>query len=179
MVHVLTDPAMLKSRTEAAFKVGKGRLEGFKHPSPLEVMNDLRKYLQNAWTSKESRPIRLDNRRFMLRFGPDGEQCKDVLEFIGFTFEVGKSSSEPHWRKVGANTTASQPQEYWQPPRPNLDDTRPFQDKSNVFIDDIEQELTILILQRPENERQLAQDNTSFAEASRDFARALSCQDCM
>ena len=75
-------------------------------------------------------------------------------------------------------TTLIQPQEYWQPPRPNLDDARPFQDKFNIFLDDIEQELGILILQRPENERQLAQDNTNLTESSRDFSRALSCQDC-
>jgi hypothetical protein len=79
---------MLASRTEAAFKVGQGRLEGFKHPSPLEVMSDLRKYLQNAWTSRESSRIRLDNKRFMLRFGPGGEECKELLEFMGFTLEV-------------------------------------------------------------------------------------------
>src|SRR5271169_2786152 len=72
----------------------------------------------------------------------------------------------------------SQPQGHWLPPRPNLDDTRPFQDETNVFLDDIEQELGVLILQRPENERQFAQDNTAFKESSRDFSRALSCQDC-
>lgn len=72
----------------------------------------------------------------------------------------------------------SQPQGHWLPPRPNLDDMRPFQDENNVFLDDIEQELGVLILQRPENERQFAQDNTTFKESSRDFSLALSCQDC-
>lgn len=178
MVRTLTDQAMLKNRTEAAFKIGQGRLEGVKHPSPLEVMSDLRKYLQNAWTSRDSRPIRLDNKRFMLRFGPDGEECKDLLEFMGFTLEVCEKQYRVTISKVGANTDVTQPQEYWQPPGPNLDDARPFQDKSNIFLDDIEQELGILILQRPENERQLAQDNTTFTESSRDFSRTLSCQDC-
>jgi len=88
MVHALTDQALLKARTEAAFKVGQGRLEGFKYPSPVEVMSDLRKYLQNSWTTRDSRQIRLDNKRFMVRFGPDGEDCKDLLEFIGFAREV-------------------------------------------------------------------------------------------
>jgi ubiquitin carboxyl-terminal hydrolase 25/28 len=90
MVRVLTDQALLKARTEAAFKVGQGRLEGFKYPSPVEVMSDLRKYLQNSWT-KDARQIRLDNKRFMVRFGPDGEDCKDLLEFVGFTREVCRS----------------------------------------------------------------------------------------
>jgi hypothetical protein len=59
-----------------------------------------------------------------------------------------------------------------------LDDAKPFQDKTNIFLDDIQQELGILILQRPQNERQLAQENASFTESSRDFSRALGCQDC-
>ena len=48
----------------------------------------------------------------------------------------------------------------------------------NIFLDDVEQELSILILQRPENERQLAQDTTTLANAHRAFSRALGCQDC-
>lgn len=176
MVLTLTDPAMLKARTDAAFKVGQGRLEGFKHPSPLEVMSDLRKYIQNAW--KDGKTIRLDNKRFVLRFGPDGEDCKDLLEFMGFTLEVCEKQHQATINKAAANDDVIQPQEHWQPPRPNLDDARPFQDKFNIFLDDIEQELGILILQRPENERQLAQDNTNLTESSRDFSRALSCQDC-
>ena len=48
----------------------------------------------------------------------------------------------------------------------------------NTFLDDIEQELSILILQRPENERQLAQDSTTLINAHREFSRALGCQDC-
>jgi ubiquitin carboxyl-terminal hydrolase 25 len=91
MVDVLTNQALLKARTEAAFKVGQGRLEGLKYPSSVEVMSDLRKYLQNSWTTRDPRQIRLDNKRFMVRFGPDGEDCKDLLEFIGFTREVCRS----------------------------------------------------------------------------------------
>ena len=178
MVRVLTDQVMLKGRTEAAFKIGQDRLEGFKAPSSLEVMTDLRKYLQNAWTTGDSRPIQLDNKRFMLRFGPQGEECRDLLEYMGFTLEVCRNTSQVTEKCDGANTSTPQPQKHWQPPRPNLDDTRPFQDELNVFLDDIEKEISILILQRPQSERQLAQDNTSFTDSSRDFSRALSCQDC-
>jgi hypothetical protein len=80
--------------------------------------------------------------------------------------------------KESADMKCHQPQGHWLPPRPNLDDTTPFQDENNVFFDDIEQELGILILQRPENERLLAQDNPTVKESSRDFSRVLGCQDC-
>lgn len=88
MVDVLTDQIMLKARIEEAFKVGAGRLEGMKHPSSVEVMGDLRTYIRNSWIPDKSRPITLNNKRFMLRFGPDGQACKDLLEYVGFTLEV-------------------------------------------------------------------------------------------
>jgi ubiquitin carboxyl-terminal hydrolase 25/28 len=173
----LTDPVLLKARTDAAFKVGQGRLEGFKHPSVLEVMTDLRKYIQNTWT-KDNKTIRPDNKRFVLRFGPNGEDCKELLEFIGFRLEVCEEQHEVTIPKAEANNGVIQPQGYWQPPRPRLDDVKPFQDKTNIFLDDIQQELSILILQRPQNERLLAQENASLTESFRDFSRALGCQDC-
>ena len=104
MVYVLTDQAMLRKRTEAALEKGQGRFEGVKHPSSLEVMSGLRKYLQNAWVSKDGKPIRLDNKRFMLRFGPNGEECKELLEFIGFKLQVCQKTSESQGTKGPADT---------------------------------------------------------------------------
>ena len=89
LVLLLTDKAQLKQRRDEAFEVGAGRLEGMRPPSAVEVMTDLRSYLRNAWAeTKENRPINLDNKRFMLRFGPEGRASKDLLEFIGFTLDV-------------------------------------------------------------------------------------------
>ena len=88
MVEFLTDQTLLKNRIEEAFKIGGARLEGMKHPSSVEVMSDLRTYIKNSWVPDKSRPITLNNKRFMLRFGPDGQACKDLLEYVGFTLEV-------------------------------------------------------------------------------------------
>ena len=87
MVKILTDQVLLKTRTDASFRLAAERLEGSKRPSVTEVLTDLRQYLRNAWIG-ETKPIRVDNKRFMLRFGPGGEACKELLEFMGFTFEV-------------------------------------------------------------------------------------------
>lgn len=76
-------------------------------------------------------------------------------------------------------TLFPQPHETWHPPKPDLQDTRPFQNTSNIFLDDIEQELNVLILQRPDDELKLAQDHTVLSDSSNDLARALSCQNCM
>lgn len=86
-VHVLTAKDLLKQRTDDAFRTKAGHVEGMKHPSPIDVLIDLRKYIQNTWT-KDVRSIRLDNKRFMVRFGPEGRACKEVLESLGFTFKV-------------------------------------------------------------------------------------------
>ena len=92
MVDFLTDQTMLKSRVEEAFKIGGARLEGMKHPSSVEVMSDLRTYMRNSWEPDKSKLITLNNKRFMLRFGPDGQACKDLLEYMGFTLEVSYGS---------------------------------------------------------------------------------------
>jgi ubiquitin carboxyl-terminal hydrolase 25/28 len=86
-VEQLVDPDGLKARTAEAFKLRGGHLEGMKQPSPVEVLIDLRAYLRNAW-AKESKPIRSENKRFVVRFGPEGRACKDVLQYVGFTLEV-------------------------------------------------------------------------------------------
>lgn len=86
-VHTLVDPALLRQRTEAAFRARDGNTEGMKHPVPLDVLTDLRAYVRNSWKAREDpkyRAIRLSNRRFIVRFGPEGTGCKDVLERLGF-----------------------------------------------------------------------------------------------
>jgi len=48
----------------------------------------------------------------------------------------------------------------------------------NLFLDNVEHELNALIVSRPSEERQQAQDNTTLMPAERELARALGCQDC-
>ena len=87
-VELMTDPALLKARTEQTIQTAPARFEGMKHPAPIDVLVDLRTYLKNVWTSKEIKGIKLDNKRFMLRFGPNGMPCRDLLETLCFTLEV-------------------------------------------------------------------------------------------
>ena len=45
------------------------------------MLIDLRVYIKNAWADDPNRKtIKLSNRRFMVRFGPQGEACREVLE---------------------------------------------------------------------------------------------------
>lgn len=87
----LLDPEMLRQRTEDAFKERDGNTEGMRHPEPIDVLTDLRAYVRNSWRAHKDAKfgsINLSNRRFVVRFGPEGTACKDVLERLGFQLVV-------------------------------------------------------------------------------------------
>lgn len=88
-IHTLTDRELLRERTEIAFKSKEGNVEGMKHPTPADVLVDLRAYIRNCWSDDPRfKSIKLSNRRFIVRFGVEGEPCKEVLEELGFKFQV-------------------------------------------------------------------------------------------
>lgn len=91
--NALTDPDRLRARTEAAFNFNANNTQGMRAPTALDVLKDLRIYLKNSWSEGSSRMIKTSNRRFMVRFGPDGRDCKEVLETFGFKFLEVRSSS--------------------------------------------------------------------------------------
>jgi ubiquitin carboxyl-terminal hydrolase 25 len=88
-VRLLTDRALLNQRAEEVIESEPARFEGHKKPTPVDVLSDLRSYLKNSVDQQETRPIKADNKRFSLRFGLDGQACKDMLSFLGFKHEVG------------------------------------------------------------------------------------------
>jgi len=61
-----------------------------KRPMPIDVLVDLRAYIQNAWRKEERAQISLDNKRFVVRFGPEGKACSEVLEMLGFELQVSR-----------------------------------------------------------------------------------------
>lgn len=87
-IQILTDKAHLNRRTEEVINSDPARFEGHRKPTPVDVLSDLRSYLKNSFEHQESRPIKADNKRFPLRFGIDGQACKDVLTYLGFKYDV-------------------------------------------------------------------------------------------
>lgn len=87
-LHQLVDKELLAKRARAAFEQKKGQTEGMKWPLPIDVLNDLRAYIRNAWRKDAQTEIDLNNKRFVVRFGPDGSACGDVLEMLGFELRV-------------------------------------------------------------------------------------------
>ncbi|KIV95527.1 hypothetical protein, variant 1 [Exophiala mesophila] len=158
-VQVLTDPGLLRQRTDDAFRKQEGSTEGMKYPNPTDVLCDLRSYLKNSWRAKQDpkyASINVSNKRFIVRFGPGGVACKDVLEHLGFRSEAGET---------------------WKVPEPDPDEAQPFQGWNNMFIDDAEHEIISLLLSRPYDERQSLPDLPAPVAADRELSRVLGCQD--
>jgi ubiquitin carboxyl-terminal hydrolase 25 len=87
-IRLLTDKALLNQRAEEVIGSEPTRFEGHKKPTAVDVLSDLRSYLKNSFEQHEPRPIKTDNKRFPLRFGLNGQACQDVLNFLGFKYEV-------------------------------------------------------------------------------------------
>lgn len=87
-IQILTNKALLSRRTEEVINAEPARFEGHKRPTAVDVLFDLRIYLKNSFEHQESKPIKADNKRFPLRFGMEGQACKDVLKFLGFMYDV-------------------------------------------------------------------------------------------
>lgn len=94
-VRLLTERTLLNQRAEEVIASDPTRFEGHKKPTPVEVLSDLRTYMRHSFEHQESRPIKADNKRFTLRFGLDGQACKDLLESLGFRYEVSVLLSSP------------------------------------------------------------------------------------
>ena len=59
-------------------------------------------------------------------------------------------------------------------PQPVADGILPLENSHNIFLDNIEAELNVLIEARPEDERQAAQDTTKLESAILQMSRVLS-----
>lgn len=158
-VRTLTNPDLLSQRTGEAFRRQEGQTEGMKNPTPADVLCDLRSYIKNSWKANSDSKfslIKLTNKRFIVRFGPDGTACRDVLEHLGFQLEPGNA---------------------WKVPEPIYEESQPYQSAVNVFLDNAEHEIVALLLARPHSEREQVQDLSQPPSADREFSRLLGCQD--
>jgi ubiquitin carboxyl-terminal hydrolase 25/28 len=84
---------MLQKRTDDAFAADPERLEGVPRPEPITVLMNLRTYINNVLRNSQlSKTIQANNKRFMTSFGVNGEPCRDLFEYLGFTFRVSTSA---------------------------------------------------------------------------------------
>lgn len=85
---LLTDENVVKERAEVVMKLAPDRFEGIAPPLPINVLLNLRSYLNNALRSPEVKKIASLNKKFVTCFGDYGQPCRDLLEYLGFTYDV-------------------------------------------------------------------------------------------
>lgn len=87
MVHLMIDPDLLRERAKQALATYPESIEGMGDPQPISVLDNLRLYISNALrNAQRGKPISAANKRFMHSFGVEGTPCKELLEFLEFTY---------------------------------------------------------------------------------------------
>lgn len=176
-VRLLTDVDLLGTRADEAIAAHPERMEGIGRPMPITVLSNLRIYIANSLRdTQHSKSISAINKRFMACFGVEGQPCKELLEFLGFTFKVcihclWVPSSMRSFNK-------KQTEGYWDPPRPNPWAEYPYQDKLKIFLDDVAYELGALIEQRPVSEKKGHQVDPLGPAVSTDLLESLEALAC-
>ncbi|KAH0565972.1 hypothetical protein GP486_000640 [Trichoglossum hirsutum] len=127
-VALLTDKEMIAERVRRAEMDGLGRdwEDSEELVGPFEVLSRLRQYVSDAMRSLQKKRISVRNKKFASALGED---CRELLEFLGFTFDEA--------------------QEVWLLPEPDMSDGIPFNDPVKILLDDVEKELQLLLSKRP------------------------------
>lgn len=174
---LLTDPETIRQRAEAAIAAEPERLEGMAKPLPINVLDNLRLYLNNALHNRQfSKAIAPNNKRFMISFGVEGLPCKELLQFLGFEYrEVRAIPSSTRLEPFPIDVKI---QGSWQPPRPDPKTETPYQDAFRVFLDDAIHELYSLIDQRPPSEKKGFQTLPLPPPSWNNILQALEAFDC-
>ncbi|KAJ5898876.1 Peptidase C19 ubiquitin carboxyl-terminal hydrolase 2 [Penicillium taxi] len=161
--QMLTDPQLIRSRTEEAIKIYPARFEGVVPYSPITILDNLRRYLSNSIDGK-GRPIAADNPRYLASFGLSTGPCRELLQFLGFSFsEVTINSS----LSLDSDGTCH-------PPQPIQDAFIPYRDDQRIFLDNTIEELVCLINQRPASEQEILRDLPKMPSLARsDFFSVL------
>lgn len=170
-MELLINKDLIKSRAEKVISENPERFEGHGIPRPSEILTNLAAYVVNALRKPERRPITNHNKKFLLGFG---EPCAEMFEYLGFVRGV---SQAPFIREYHPDQDALQ-EETWEPPQPDLSATPPVSNPINRLLEDVEKELQVLMLQRPDDEKRASKVQYGLTSATRDLGKVLGTSDC-
>ena len=84
----MTSTDQLKQRFDDVVEEDPER-EGIKQATPTDALNRLRKYIKDGLKPEhERRKFPANNKRFMEAFGVHGQDCRGLLERLGFLYGV-------------------------------------------------------------------------------------------
>ncbi|KAL9584135.1 MAG: hypothetical protein Q9212_002294 [Teloschistes hypoglaucus] len=169
-VELLINKDLIKSRAEKAISESPERFEGHGIPRPSEILTNLSAYVVNALRKPERRPITAHNKKFLLGFG---EPCVEMFEYLGFVRGVSQAL---FIREYHPDQDALQ-EETWEPPQPDFSATPPVSNPINRLLEDVEKELQVLMLQRPDDEKRASKVQYGLTSATRDLGKVLGTSD--
>ncbi len=91
-LSLLTNREKIKERVQKELDAAPERMKAYHVPEPHAVLNILRKYVQDALNngngSENKKQFHSSNKVFLSHLG---EPCRDLLEYMGFTYSVAVS----------------------------------------------------------------------------------------
>lgn len=153
LVTLLTDESLLNQRLQEALAAEPERLEGLSRTLPINVLANLRTYIENTLHDKQRKPITSSNKRFMTCFGVDGRPCEELLKFLGFIEQVSASVIQ-ELTTLTYVIDVKEDSSSWLPPQPDPSVSIPYVQPEHVFLDNASSELLVLMSQRPQHERE-------------------------
>jgi len=156
-IRLLTDRNLLKARFQAAL-VSNPNAQAVE---PIQVLTTLRAYIGDSLKETGNDHFPAMNKRFMVSLGDDS---RELITRFGFSYvEQDKETGKAAW--------------YLPRPAAHTDEHR--EDSLRVMLEDIRDELTILMCQRPDQEKKLLTDAFHLSPlAKKDLERLLGILDC-
>ena len=176
----LTNTEQLKRRLEGIIQEDPTR-EGLKQATPMDALSRLRRYIKDSLNpAHNKRTLPANNKRFMEAFGHFGQDCRALLERLGFEYAVNLLDANAD---IGEDSllTSAQGTLAWTLPNPPLLVNRLDADGSSQreLLEDVEAELLAWMC-RISSETGLV--NTAAAEgwpsANIAIERTLAAQGC-
>jgi len=176
--NLLTDTSKLKTRFEEVMQDGPER-EGIRQATPVEALTRLRRYIKDALNPEhDKRMFPGNNKRFMEAYGIHGRDCRELLQRLGFRYDVRTALSDMEISRANGEQEA---EGSWTLPDPPLVEDRLGADGSSPreLLEDVEMELLALTW------RTAAEMNVvnpvageGWSTAQRDLERVLGTQGC-
>jgi ubiquitin carboxyl-terminal hydrolase 25/28 len=141
--NLLTDTSKLRARFDAVVQEDPER-EGIRLATPVDALTRLRRYIKDALSPEhDKRVFPGNNKRFMEAYGLHGWDCRDLLQRLGFRYNV----REAVYHTNASIINGSQEEEgSWTLPNPPTIEDRLGADGSGLreLLEDWEMELLAL-----------------------------------
>lgn len=179
-IAVLTTPDLLKRRYEALLQEDPDRKD-VKQALPLQPLSRVRTYVRDSLSGKHTK-LPAHNKRFQEACGVHGQDCRGLLERLGFEYAVGQLTSCRLWIDPDVHLQdAGDEGHVWLLPQPGEVPDR-LEAKATTLrelLEDVERELGVIMAKMA---AETGWDNPSLeppmASADMDIQRTLGATGC-